>query len=233
MRMLESPALTFDLDDVLRSQGAEPSSLRARSPRLLEIAERALEEGRGLLQPKVYVNELMVAGIRHERIVLEGEGSPYLGGKLVMQHFMKARKIHAMLCTIGGRIDTRIAECMRTNPTYALALNAVGSAAVEALSSGACRRLEDEVAADGMQVSIPLSPGMVDWPVEDGQAQLFRLFEGEEVDVQLTSGFMMSPRKSLSMVVGSGPEMEAAGRACDYCSMKETCRYQDHYAEAR
>jgi hypothetical protein len=40
----------------------------------------------------------------------------------------------------------------------------------------------------------------------------------------------MIPRKSLSMVVGLGSDMERSGRACDYCSMQETCRYQDHYA---
>jgi hypothetical protein len=37
----------------------------------------------------------------------------------------------------------------------------------------------------------------------------------------------MIPRKSLSMVVGVGPEMVQGASACSYCSMQATCRYQD------
>ena len=61
MRMLEAPELIFDIDDVLRAQGADASSVRARAPRLLQMAERALEEGLDLLQPKVYESEFGVA----------------------------------------------------------------------------------------------------------------------------------------------------------------------------
>jgi hypothetical protein len=39
----------------------------------------------------------------------------------------------------------------------------------------------------------------------------------------------MLPRKTLTMVLGAGPEMTAAGRTCDYCSLRDVCRYQDHY----
>jgi hypothetical protein len=39
----------------------------------------------------------------------------------------------------------------------------------------------------------------------------------------------MVPLKSLSMVLGSGPEVDNSGRVCDYCTLKNSCRYQDHY----
>jgi hypothetical protein len=40
----------------------------------------------------------------------------------------------------------------------------------------------------------------------------------------------MVPRKSLTMVMGIGAELQSAGKTCDFCAMRETCRYQDHYA---
>ena len=40
---------------------------------------------------------------------------------------------------------------------------------------------------------------------------------------------MMVPRKSLTLVLGQGAGLEAAGSACAFCSLQATCRYQDHY----
>jgi hypothetical protein len=40
---------------------------------------------------------------------------------------------------------------------------------------------------------------------------------------------MMVPRKSISMVLGFGADLTSTGRACDFCNMRETCHYQDHY----
>jgi hypothetical protein len=40
---------------------------------------------------------------------------------------------------------------------------------------------------------------------------------------------MMVPRKSISFVLGIGQDLAGPRRACDLCSLHETCRYQDHY----
>ena len=43
----------LDTDQVLRGQGADPATLRARRPALVGVAERALQVGTPLLQPRV------------------------------------------------------------------------------------------------------------------------------------------------------------------------------------
>jgi hypothetical protein len=40
---------------------------------------------------------------------------------------------------------------------------------------------------------------------------------------------MMVPKKSTSMVIGIGREVEHAGESCDYCSMAATCRYRQEH----
>ena len=70
---------------------------------------------------------------------------------------------------------------------------------------------------------------MVDWPVEEGQPQIFRLLGEAGAAVRLTPSYMMIPRKSLTMIMGIGVEMKSAGRTCDFCAMRESCRYQDHF----
>jgi hypothetical protein len=48
--------------------------------------------------------------------------------------------------------------------------------------------------------------------------------------VHLTPGYLMIPQKSLTMVLGIGADMKSSAKTCDFCSMRETCRYQDHYS---
>ena len=226
MALLSSWVLDLSTDDVLRGQGADPAVIRSRRPGLVALAERALEAGRGLLQPRVAFSRLQVTGRQHERLTLDGG---MLQGPLIVQHLAAAEHVTVMVCTVGDRIDAEVARMMDNDPSYALAMDGLGSAAVEALAAAACRRFEAEVASAGLKVSLPLSPGMIGWPVPEGQAQIFALVDAGEAGVHLTAGGMMVPRKSLSLVLGEGAELEAAGSACAFCSLQATCRYQDHY----
>jgi len=231
MELQQNLDLVFDVDAVLRGQGAVPSILRARSPALVNVAEAAMQEGTSLLNPKVVYQEFAVAGLRHERILLKG--GQYLESKLLVQHLAAAKTLCIVLCTIGEALEERVSRIWESNMVYALALDGVGSAAVEALANAACQYFEKQAADKWLQASIPFSPGMVDWSVAEGQPQLFRLLGEAGSVVRLTSSYIMVPRKSLTMIMGIGAEMKSAGRACDYCALRETCRYQDHYAVNR
>jgi hypothetical protein len=220
--------LIIDVDQVLRGQGADPPVVRERSPNLIEIAERAISEGFPLLEPALLYKRFSVDRLLHERILLEGGGE--LKGALLTKHLAPAAEVIVILCTIGFGLENLVKEYMVTDIVYALALDGLGSAGVEALANAACRRFEIEAETAGLAASIPLSPGMVDWNVEDGQPQIFDLLHEQEIGVTLTPSSIMLPRKSLSMVLGLGKDMADLGTTCDFCSMRETCRYQDHYA---
>jgi hypothetical protein len=221
--------LVLDVDSVLRAQGADPGMLRARRPALVALAARALEGGRPLLEPKVASARYTAKGLQHERLALDG-GS--LSGTLIARHLGAAKQVIVMVCTIGDSLEAEISRQMEDDPAFALALDGVGSAAAEALAGEACRRFEQEALDRNWRSSLPLSPGMVGWPVQEGQAQIFALVDAAEAGVRLTEAAMMVPRKSLSLVLGLGPQLEAAGSACALCTLHETCRYQDHYPPA-
>ncbi|TRZ47969.1 hypothetical protein D4S03_10605 [bacterium] len=221
--------LVFDVDAVLRGQGADASVLRARSPALVKVAEEAMQESTSLLRPKVVYQELAIEGVQHERLLLP-EGHQ-IESKLLVQHLAAASRVIVILATIGEALEEQVSRIWESNMVYALALDGVGSAAVEALANAACQYFEKQAAEKGLQASIPFSPGMVDWPVEQGQPQIFRLLGKAGSVVSLTPSYIMVPRKSLTMIMGIGVEMKSAGRACDYCTMRESCRYQDHYAD--
>jgi hypothetical protein len=227
MPVLTDWDLRLNVDQILRGQGADPQVIRRRSPRLVDLAARALREGGPLISPALVYRQAAVEAMVHERLKLQGGE---LAGALLAQHLAPAEAVIIILCTIGPALETSASQVIQRDPLYGMALDGLGSAAVEALANAACARFEARAAGDGLQASIPLSPGMAGWPVEQGQAQIFDLLPAELIGVSLTPAWMMLPHKSLSMVIGLGPEM-AGGTVCEYCAMRATCRYQDHYVK--
>ncbi|NJD57785.1 MAG: hypothetical protein C3F13_04805 [Anaerolineales bacterium] len=219
--------LAYDVDAVLRGQGADPAVLRARRPALVEIAERARQESLSLLAPRVVYREYTVAGVQHERLLL-GE-SKRLESSLLARQLAPATKVIILLATIGDELEECVSKIWEADMVYALALDGAGSGAVEALANAACRYFEKKALEEGLQASIPFSPGMVNWSVAEGQPQIFELLGEDGSIVSLTPSFVMIPRKSLTMVMGLGTNLDSSGRTCDFCTMRATCRYQDHY----
>lgn len=218
--------LELNVDMVLRGQGADPNVLRKRSPQLIPIAQDALDEGMKLAQPVMVFERVNVRALRHERLILErGE----LSGAFVPQRLAAAEQIIALIVSIGDAVESRIAELMEDDPVYALALDGFGSAAVEAIAAQACREFEENAQAQGLKTTIPLSPGMLEWSVDQGQPQIFRLLDANNAGIQLTESFMMLPRKSTSAVLGLGKNISEQRHPCDYCAMNQTCRFQQRH----
>jgi len=221
--------LEIDIDDILRSQGANPEIVRKRSPKLVQMAERALEGGWDLLAPVALYGTREVVEVRHEQVHLD-DGTR-LSGPLIGQHLASASSVHLAVCTIGSALEARVKELMPQDPAYALALDGLGSAVTESIANELCRSIEQEAASRDLQTTIPLSPGMIGWPVDIGQRQIFASLPAEEIGVSLTPNGLMIPMKSLTFVMGVGESLHQGEITCDYCSMAETCHYRAHYAQ--
>jgi len=220
--------LKLDVDQVIRGQGADPEVIRSRSPQIVDLAQNALQEGRSYLRPVVLWEAFLVDSLRHERLILQGDRC--LQGPLIAQHMASVSRVVVMLCSIGHLLEEHASHVMTDDLAYGLALDGVGSAATEALANEACHLIEEQAQGEGLNTTTPLSPGMAGWTVKHGQEQIFALLDGETIGVKLNSSGVMTPRKSLSMALGLGHDVGHTGSPCDYCSMRENCRYQDHYA---
>lgn len=223
--------LCLDVDAVLRGQGADPAVIRSRNLRLVQFAEQALEEGLPLLKPQVLFETFKIESVSHSLIKLAG--GKRLRGEGLSQHLMQASELTAIICTIGNELEQYTAQLMENQIVRGLALYGVGSAAVEALANAACRHLELEAGCRGMKATIPLSPGMIGWSVEQGQPQIFSLVDGAQIGVQLSDKMFMLPLKSISMVMGFGKDLEQHGVVCDYCDIREVCKYRVRNEESR
>jgi hypothetical protein len=182
----------------------------------------------------VLYEKFSVKMLRHERLELykpgENSGKHVLAGPLIGQHMGSAEEVVVMLCTIGETLEQISGELMVSDPMQGWAMDGLGSAATEALVTAACNYFEDEGLKRDLQATIPLSPGMIGWPIDQGQPQIFQLLNSREIGIALTSSYLMMPRKSISTIIGFGINIGTAGKTCDFCNMKDTCRYQNHYA---
>jgi hypothetical protein len=225
---MEKFSLNIGVDDVLRGQGADPDVIRSRSPHLVDVAEKALSESKGFLNPQVVTRSIRVDSVLHNKIILENKIE--IRNPVLVNQFMGAESIVAVLCTVGPEIDTYAAEVMSksSNMLLGLAIDGVGSAGVEALANEICAEIELDSKRQGLNTTIPLSPGMIGWQVDEGQPLIFSLLKSSEIGVELTDYYLMKPRKSLSMLIGIGKNITSEGSICQYCAMNETCQYKEH-----
>jgi len=239
MPVLDDWTIQITAEDVLRLQGANPDLVRERRPFLFEIAQWAVQEGTPLLVPQVLYREFEVESLTHERLYVNADrptaARRFISGELVVKHLLGAQVMIAMLCTVGDQLEETASAVMQEDPLRGLALDAAGSAAAEVLATNASYYFESLAVERGMQTSIPLNPGMLGWSVEIGQPQIFNLLAEEQhgnsgFQVSLTGSNLMIPRKTISLALGQGVNLSRQGKICDFCSLNETCRYQDHYA---
>lgn len=81
------------------------------------------------------------------------------------------------------------------------------------------RLLEEELA--GERHTNRLSPGYCGWHLS-GQQTLFRLMGGNPCGIGLSEVCLMTPIKSISGIIGIGPDVDEKKYGCQYCEL-ETC----------
>ena len=216
----------LDADAVIRGQGLDPEAVRARSPRIVAAAEKAIDEGRELLAPLVLAREFAITAHEAERVVLEGGELPC--GPNIAARLAPADRLIVVGATVGEPIDDYAIEAFGRDPMLALALHGVGGAAVEDISEQACRffaKLGDE---EGAACAILCWPGSAQWPNSDAQRQIFALLGPQETGgaIELTATKLIRPAKSITFVVGLSDQPVPDDVACDTCGLIPVCNYR-------
>ena len=221
--VLKDVPLRVDRDEVLRFQGYK-KGVDVPDSTVLALFDEALALGESIIEPRVVYRAVGVTG--QGPAVLEAGGEtlhiPEIGrlwGKLDM--------VGAGICTVGAAIEERVRELwdQRELP-LAVMLDSVGSAAVESLAEYANDLLCQAAIPDGLKVTNRISPGYAGWDTAR-QAALFNLCPGEPIGVALNDSCVMTPGKSISCLVGVGPEVRVDHyfTQCRRCWMAD-CAYR-------
>lgn len=212
--------LSLDVEDVLQGQGIAPD--RARSG-ILAPAREILDVLPDLLDPAAMYDIVSVASFHHSTIELDGGGA--FEGPLAAQALAGAEKVALAVCTIGPMLEARMNQLFPDDPVAAMALDGAGTAALRRISDVIIRNLEDVAADHNWGLGMRAQPGQEGWSIWQ-QRVIFDRLPAEEIGVRLNDSCLMIPRKSISFVMGMGPDMRPDAVACDFCSKRERCPWR-------
>jgi len=154
-------------------------------------------------------------------------GLPVLGAAHVLHSRMLGKVLTpctravVFATTLGREMDEAIETAQRQAAPFGYVLDAIAS--LRAGKAAEClEKAIEETLAPGEGMTLRYSPGYCDWPLF-GQKALFDLLGGREIGLTLNGHCMMTPRKSISGILGIGPRSETArtGNACLMCGRSE------------
>lgn len=216
-------ALAITADMGLQRQGANARKIRARQPRLVALAERAIAEGQSLIRPEVAYRVLKIQEVQRALVIL-GNGEQ-LKGLTVARKLAGAEFVVGVIATVGAGIEQEILRATREKAAFGLALDGYATAAVGALIIAFRRYIAELAEGVRLTTTTPLYPGTQGWELAAAQTELFSLVNAAPIGVKLTNSFLMTPCKSVSMLIGAGARMKSAHEPCEECDVAPTCRY--------
>lgn len=223
--------LDLSAESYLEFQGDRYARLLER-PWLREQFEAVMEEVQSVLHPAACYELFPIDSLLHERVIL-ADGTR-IGGGPVVEVVRGAEVLILAVCTVGPEVDAHIKRHQQAGGLFQMMiLDELASWGVDQIRQGLFADLRESLKAErDWRVSAVLSPGESAWTVAD-QATIFRLLDASAIGVALNDSMLMTPLKSLSMLMGAGSQpMGVEGLTnCDFCSIKETCRYRHSAVE--
>jgi hypothetical protein len=224
MKIKRDWSISFDEEAYMTLMGDSFGRL-LKIPGKLDTFYAAMKEIEEAIQPVACWDRFPIQKFLHDKLVLAN--GVRIGGGPVVQVVGGAEELIVAVCSVGPAVDRLIEEAQQARQLFrALVLNDMAAWAVDMVRQQLCLWLEREAKEQRYHISAPLSPGESVWSVED-QAVIFSLLDASQINVSLSPSLVMSPIKSLSLILGVGSQpvgVEGASN-CDFCTIKERCTY--------
>lgn len=209
--------------NVLRTAGrARPTAIRSPTRARLRDEALALAEREALIDAAYSYRIVPLDRPAGRTLCLEGEEleAPWL--------LPESGTLTAVACavvTIGTALEERVRKLFaERHAALAVALDDVGNELLFEVARRAQDRMLVEATRKGLAMAGELRSGDPGLAIET-QATVLRLAGAETIGVRLSTGLVMHPLKSTSMVLGAGLALpQVSWSRCDYCPSMERCR---------
>lgn len=146
--------------------------------------------------------------------------------KIVASALKRSTSLGLFVGTCGEKVELLAKEFMREGHTLeSLIVDLIASELAEGVADYIHNKIEEDVAVSNLHITNRYSPGYCNWPVSD-QQKLFALLGEKSCGVILTPSSLMVPIKSVSGIIGIGPEVKFRGYACAKCDDSQ-CIYRN------
>ena len=203
----------IDTRQALRYLGVRAGEADGATQALLQRAEQTL---RAAARPRA----VTVRAAREEL-------APYLQGGDILRHLERCDGFVLLGCTLGAGVDTALRAASAADMAYAVVLDALASVLAEQTANAAERALRTDEEAKGRFLTGRFSPGYGDYPIAV-QNDLLRLLDAQrKIGLCATSTHLLTPRKSITAVLGTAGHPVTGRRAgCSHCALRKRCAYR-------
>ena len=228
MKIIKDIKLNIDKEEVLRYQGYSRKEIKEPNQNILQITEEEINRGYNIFRHQGIYSLIKITCFTSKgRINLENE-FVFRFSKSVINQLKGASHLLIGVVTIGDCLEKKVSELFSQGEyPRALALDAVGTVAVEDFSREVRKLARQEEKEQGFKTSRHFSPGYGGWEVSQ-QDIIFKSISADNIGVRLTEGYMMLPQKSLSWIIGVGKEIITPSKEdnnCRNCQSKY-CNYK-------
>ena len=159
MAVVRNVNLCLNAEEVLHHRGL--SCRPEIEPEVRDIVQKSMIQVNDLLVPTLIYETYMISQTGKNLIRMEN-GTEFNSSTLA-KLLTKATEIAAVVCTIGPRLEERVAEQFgQMERLQGLVLDHIGTMALESLTAEACQVIEKVVTSKGYRAGGPLSPGELD-----------------------------------------------------------------------
>ncbi len=204
----------------LHGKGGLHPRIRAMLPEVL----REVEE-QEMLRPAIVWESRRLLEACGTRVRFAG-GSELAQAGAVVELLGAAEELVMAVGSIGPDLDGATRDWFTNGrEVEAFVLGEVGNLAIGKLGDLIPEIVSQWAAERGLETSGALSPGGTGVDLTE-QRVVVELAGAQRIGVELTSGSMLAPVKSISMLIGLGHGLPTwtHAQACDLCSSRETCR---------
>ncbi len=222
----EPDSITPDRKEILRYLGYRGQTPDAVSAALIDSC---VEDLRRVIQPRSYTRIFPIAwGARTAEDCVEiGIADMTIRSRSLTRNLKGCTRAALMAATIGIGPDRLIRRAEIANMAKAAVYQAASAAMVEAWCNQVNQRIAEEAyRKEGLYCRPRFSPGYGDVPLAH-QKDFDRILELQKhVGIVLGTSLLMTPSKSVTVVIGMSPVGSSCVLAgCEECTLRETCEF--------
>lgn len=145
--------------------------------------------------------------------------------KIVTGQIKKSTQAALFVATIGPAMEEWSRQLLKgADPALGYIADVAASTAAEAVTNRLHDHVGERMRSMGLNITNRYSPGYCNWPVSE-QHLLFSLLPKDFCGVTLSDSALMHPIKSVSGIIGIGPDVKWRDYICDRCGVKD-CTYR-------
>jgi hypothetical protein len=174
-----------------------------------------------LVAPQCTVAILPEEGLAFEKSSFTCSRVTFQTQPIITKRLKNSSRIALFVCTLGRELEEWSKnELSEGDLLKGYTIDAAASVLVETTADWMEHELERVVSPRGWKQTNRYSPGYCDWSVSE-QQKIFSFFPPAPSGVTLTDSSLMIPIKSVSGVIGLGPDVDREEYECKLCDLKD------------